>query len=69
MKKYAIKLTHNNDVTILTVCNTKEEALEQGTALRKRYSRDAGLLALIEADFDENDQMIGNGYKLHEVFR
>lgn len=69
MKKYAIKLTHNDDVTILTVCNTKEKALDQGTALRKQYSRDAGLLALIEADFDENDRMIGNGYKLHEVFR
>lgn len=69
MKKYAIKLTHNDDVTILTVCNTKQEALDQGTALRKQYSRDAGLLALIEADFDENDQLIGNGYKLHEVFR
>ena len=69
MKKYAIKLTHNDDVTILTVCNTKEEALDRGTVLRKQYSRDAGLLALIEADFDENDWMIGNGYKLHEVFR
>lgn len=69
MKKFAIKLTRNDDVTILAVCNTKTEAMEQGTELRKKYSRDAGLLALIEADFDENDQMIGTGYKLHEVFR
>ena len=69
MRKYAIKLTHNDDVTILTVCNTKEEALKQGTALRKQYSRDAGLLALIEADFDESDRMTENGYKLHEIFR
>lgn len=69
MTKYAIKLTRNDDVTILAVCNTKTGAIELGTELRKRYSRDAGLLALIEADFNENDQMVGNGYKLHEVFR
>lgn len=69
MKRFAIKLTHGDDVTILGVRDTRTEAMELGTALRKQYSRDAGLLALIEADFDENDRMIGNGYKLHEVFR
>lgn len=69
MKKFAIKLTRNDDVTILAVCDTKTEAIELGTGLRKQYSRDAGLLALIEADFDGNNQMIGNGYKLHKVFR
>lgn len=69
MKRFAIKLTHGDDVTILGVRDTKAEAKELGVVLRKQYSRDAGLLALIEADFDENDRMIGNGYKLHEVFR
>ena len=42
--------------------------MEMGKAFRKQYSRDAGLLALIEADFDENNQIVGGRYKLHEVF-
>ena len=69
MKKFAVKPTKDDDVTILGVRETKEEAMTLGADLRKQYSRDAGLLACIEAEFDENDQMIGTGYRLHEVFR
>lgn len=69
MKRFAIKLTKNDDVAILGVRETKEQAMELGMELRKQYPRDAGLLACIEADFDENDQMTGVAYKLHEIFR
>lgn len=67
MKRFAIKLTKNDDVTILGVRKTKEQAMELGMELRKQYARDAGLLAVIEADFNEDNQMIGTNYKLHEV--
>ena len=69
MKKFAIKLTRDDDVTILCVKDTKEEAMEMGEAFKKQYSRESGLLACIEADFNDESQMIGTGYKLHEVFR
>lgn len=69
MKKFAIKLTKDDTVTILGVRNTKDEAMLLGENLRKQYSRDKGLLACIEADFNDENQMIGTGYKLHEVFR
>lgn len=69
MKKYAIKLTKDDNVTILGVCNTKAEATELGNELRKQHSKDEGLLACIEADFDESNRMIGNSYKLLEIFR
>lgn len=69
MKRFAIKLTKNDDVTILGVRETKEQAIALGLELRKQYSRDHGLLACIEADFDENGKMIGVAYKLHEIFR
>lgn len=68
MKKFAIKITKGDDVTILGVRETKEEAMLLGAELRKQHTRDEGLMACIEADFDENDQMIGNSYKLHEAF-
>ena len=69
MIKFAIKLTHGDDIKILGVRETKDEAMKLGADLRKQYSRDKGLLACIEADFDENDQMIRAAYKLHETFR
>ena len=69
MRKFAVKLTKNDNVCILGVCQTKEQAMELGMELRKQYSRDAGLLAVIEAEFDENNQMIGVAYRLHEIFR
>lgn len=68
MKKFAIKITKGDDVTILGVRGTKEEAMLLGAELRKQHTRDEGLMVCIEADFDENDQMIGNSYKLHEAF-
>lgn len=69
MKKFVIKLTKDDTVTILGVRNTKDEAMLLGEDLRKQYSRESGLLACIEADFNDENQMIGTGYKLHEVFR
>lgn len=67
MKKFAVKLTRGDDVTILGVRETKEQAIELCMELRTQYSRDAGLLAVIESEFDENNQMIGTNYRLHEV--
>ena len=69
MKRFAIKLTKNDDVTILGVRETEEEAMALGMELRKKYSRDAGLLALIEAEFTDDGKMISPTYKLHEVIR
>lgn len=69
MRKYAIKVTFGDNVTILCVKDTKDEAMKMGEAFKKQYSRESGLLACIEADFDDKNQMIGTGYKLHEVFR
>lgn len=67
--KYAIEITKGDDITILQVFDDKPTAMAAGAEYRKTISRDAGLLALIEADFDENDQMIGTGFKMHEIFR
>ena len=69
MRKYAIKLTCGDDVKILEVFDDKPTAMAAGTEFRKNISSDAGLLGLIEAEFSENNQMIGVAYKLHEIFR
>ena len=69
MKKYAVKLTHGDDVEILGVKGTKEQAMELGMELRKQHSRDAGFLAVIEAEFDNDNNLLGNAYRLLEVIR
>ena len=69
MKKFAIKLTCGDDVKILQVFDNKAAAMTAGTEYHKTISRDAGLLALIEGEFDTDGKMIGTSYKLLEVFR
>lgn len=69
MTRFAIKLTHGDNVKILGIRDTKEEAMALGMELRKQHSRDEGLLAVIEAEFTDDGKMLGNGYRLIEVFR
>lgn len=69
MKKYAVKLTHGDDVKILEVFDDKPTAIAAGAEYRKSISRDAGLLAVIEAEFTDDGKMISPSYKLHEVIR
>jgi len=64
MLKFAIKLTKDNDSTILAVFDDKDTAMSAGSEYRKQYSWDMGLLSCILADFDENDKIGGSGYNL-----
>lgn len=66
MKKFAIKLTKGDEYAILDVCDTKEEACAVAKEMNKAARVD-GLMSVIEAEFDESNNMIGNGYKLYEV--
>ena len=68
MKRFAIKITKGDEYRILFVCDDKHTAMKAGLDFRRQYPREEGLLACIEADFDENGNMSGNGYRLHEVF-
>lgn len=67
MRKFAIKITKGDDYKIIETFDSKDAAMVAGTEYREQISRDDGLMACIEADFDENNQMIGSNYRLHEV--
>ena len=47
---------------ILSEAKAEGERIYQGSAERM-------MISLIEAEFDENDQIIGNKYKLYQVWR
>lgn len=64
MEKFAIKLVKDNDNTILETFDTKQEALAAGEKYNAKYTRAQGLISCIQADFDENNNLIDNGYKL-----
>lgn len=68
MMKYAIKLTKGDNYKILETFDTKDAAMIAGAEYRKQYSRDSGLLSCIEAEFDDQGNMVGTTYKLHESF-
>ena len=69
MKRYALKLTHGDDVKILAVFDDKSAAMAAGAEFRRTISRDEGLLSLIVAEFDDDGNMIGNAYRLLDVIR
>ena len=64
MKKYAIELTKGDNEIILETFESKEQAMAAGEGYRKKYTREQGLLSCILADFDEENNMIGNNYRL-----
>ena len=68
MKKFAIKITKGDDYRILFINENKDVVMSKGYEFRQNHPREEGLLSCIEADFDENGNMSGYGYRLHEVF-
>lgn len=64
MTKYAIKLTKDDTITILAIFESKDAAINSGAEYRKQYTREQGLISCISAAFDENNNMVGNSYRL-----
>ena len=69
MEKYAIKLVKDDDNTILELFASKEEALAAGVKYRERYTREQGLISCIKAEFDDDNNIVGNRYKLINSWR
>lgn len=61
---FALTLTHRNDRKILRVSNSKDEILAEGDKVFKTLSNNDGTLSCIEADFDKDNNIIDNMYKL-----
>ena len=65
MEKFILSLTKENDKTILSVHNTKAEAITEGESIIKRLPVNSGLLTVIYSEIDENNNLIGKNYKLY----
>lgn len=62
---FALTLTHVNDRKILKLSNSKDEILAEGNKVFKTLSYSDGILSCIEADFDKDNNIINNRYKLY----
>ena len=69
MMKYAIKLVKDNTSTILETFDTEADAMAAGTKYRAKFTREQGLISCIRAEFNENNNMIGDRYSLVEAWR
>lgn len=68
MRKFAIKITKGNDIEIISTHATKEEAFQNGDIIYGQSSVTSGTVSCILADFDENNNMIGNKYQLYRTW-
>lgn len=68
MRKFAIKITKGNDIEIVSTHETKEEAFTNGDTVYKQLSAASGTVSCILADFDDNNNMVGNKYQLYKTW-
>ena len=61
---FAITLVKENSRTVLYICDSKEKAIKKGDELIQTLSRDSGILSCIQADFDDNNNILNGKYKI-----
>ena len=67
MKMFAVTRVSGNKRSILGKYDTLSEAKAEGERIYQG-STERMMISLIEADFDENDQIVGHKYKLYHVW-
>lgn len=64
MEKFILTLTKRDEKTVLSVHDSKAEAIVEGENIIKRLAYDAGFLAVIYGEIDGNNNVISGKYKL-----
>lgn len=65
---YAITLTQKDDRKVLYKFDNKDEAITKGNELIKTLTRDSGTLSCIQADFDDENNIINGRYRLIDTW-
>lgn len=68
MKKFAVCIVKGDDVKIISVHLSKDEALENGEIANKQLLKNAGIVSCISGDFDDNNKLIENKYQIHKAW-
>ena len=67
MNKFAITITKSSRKVVKTF-ERQEDAIKFGEEVAARTSGAEGTVSCISADFDENDKMLDNKYKLYHTW-
>lgn len=67
MNKFAITITKSSRRVVKTF-EKQEDAMKFGEEVAARTPGAEGTVSCINADFDENDNMLGNQYKLYHTW-
>ncbi len=68
LKRFAIEIVRGNDTRILGTYDTKEQGCEVGKSYAQALAGEGGVVALIYADFDENNKPTSNEERIFEVW-
>lgn len=68
MQKFAICIVKDNDQKIVSTHMTKDEAIKNGNTINSQLPKGAGVVSCIFGEFDDNDNLIGNKYKIHKTW-
>ena len=65
MEKFLLTLTKGDDKAVLSVHDTKQEAINAGEKFLKETQKVNGFLAVIYAEIDSCKNIVGGKYKLY----
>lgn len=68
MNKFAIAITKGDNKKVLETFEQKDDALKRGKEIAADIPGKEGVVSLIYADIDNENNIIGGKYKLYEVF-
>lgn len=68
MNKFAIAITKGDSKKVLETFEQKNDALRRGKEIATDIQGKEGVVSLIYADIDNENNIIGGKYKLYEVF-
>lgn len=67
MNKFAITITKGNDKKVLKAFEDKKDALKYGKKIAENTTSKDGVVGLIYADIDDDNNIVGGKYQLHSV--
>lgn len=68
MRKFGIEVTKGNVETAIKTFDDKESALAFGSKYFAELPKGEGIVTCFEAEFDQNDQKVGNAEKIYHVW-
>lgn len=68
MRKFGIEVTKGNAETVIKTFEDKDAAMEFGAKYFAKLPKGEGIVTCFAAEFDQNDQKVGNAESIYHVW-